>query len=209
MNKEQATRFIVFEGIDGAGKTSLIAALHHKMIAHHHEVHVTAEPTKNHIGLVIRNMLTGKIEGDERTIAALFLADRLDHLNNSAYGMLQYLEKGSHVLCDRYYLSSYAYHVPHVSLDWVINANSICAELRRPDLTLFIDISVEESLKRLHSSRAALDRFENEDRIRQVRNNYFEAMEKVKNDENLVIIDGEKPLEAVFEEVWCHVKEIL
>lgn len=73
-----------------------------------------------------------------KTIAALFLADRLDHLTHSSYGILPFLQGGTHVICDRYYLSSYAYHVPYVSLDWVIRANALCAELKRPDITFLL-----------------------------------------------------------------------
>jgi dTMP kinase len=199
--------FIAFEGIDGAGKSSLIKMLHEKMSQHQIATNVTAEPTKNYLGKHIREILSGDREGDEKTIAALFLADRVDHLTNPGYGMLAQLGKGETVISDRYYLSSYAYHVPHVTLDWVIEANSICAALRRPDLTFFIDISVEESLRRLNASREKLDKFENERRITEVRQNYYAAIEKVKADENIVIIDGERASSEVFEEVWHAVSE--
>ncbi|MBK8701120.1 MAG: dTMP kinase [Saprospiraceae bacterium] len=203
------SRFIVFEGIDGAGKSTLIKALNEKMEALGLTVHMTAEPTKYRIGRIVRSILTGESEGDEKTIAALFLADRVDHLTHPEYGMLQKLEEGTHVLCDRYYLSSYAYHVPHVTMDWVIAANSICADLKRPDLTFFIDISVEESLRRLVNSRASLERFENEERITMVRNNYFEAIDRVGQDENIIVIDGARPFETVFAEIWSITKTCL
>lgn len=197
--------FIAFEGIDGAGKSSLIKMLNEKICGLGIIAHVTAEPTKNYIGRHIREILSGEREGDEKTIAALFLADRIDHLTNPTYGMMGQLSKGETVISDRYYLSSYAYHVPHVSLDWVIEANSICADLRRPDITFFIDISVEESLRRLTASRDKLDKFENERRITEVRQNYYAAIEKVKTEENIVIIDGQRAPSAVFEEVWNNI----
>ncbi len=202
-------KFFALEGIDGAGKSTLIRALTKKMEEAGLPYHTTAEPTKNHIGKTIRSILSGEIEGDEKTIAALFLADRIDHLTNSTYGILSKLMEGTHVICDRYYLSSYAYHVPHVSLDWVINANSICAELKRPDLTFFIDISVEESLRRLRSSRNQLDRFENEDRIKQVRENYFAAMDKVGNDERIIKIDGTMPSSDICDIVWNKIQKLI
>ena len=116
---------------------------------------------------------------------------------------------GTHVICDRYYLSSYAYHVPYVSLDWVISANAICAELKRPDLTFFIDISVEESLRRLRSSRNQLDRFENEERIKQVRENYFAAMDKVGKDEKIIKIDGTMPSSDISDIVWNKIQKLI
>ena len=202
-------KFIALEGIDGAGKSTLVKALVKKMADAGLPCHGTAEPTKNHIGKTIRSILAGEIEGDEKTIAALFLADRLDHLNHSSYGILPFLQRGTHVICDRYYLSSYAYHVPYVSLDWVIAANALCADLKRPDLTFFIDIPVEESMKRLSASRNQLDRFENEVRIREVRTNYFSAIEKVKNDENILIIDGCKPSLEIVDQLWAKIRELI
>ncbi len=201
--------FIAFEGIDGAGKSSLIKMIDAKFHAINAKTHVTAEPTKNYIGKHIREILNGEREGDEKTIAALFLADRIDHLTNSAYGILSKLNNGEVVLCDRYYLSSYAYHVPYVTLDWVIQANSICASLRLADITFFINISVEESLRRLTSSRALLDKFENKQRMTEVRANYFNAIEEVKKKENIVIINGEKPQNEVMEEVWLSIEKWL
>lgn len=202
-------KFIALEGIDGAGKSTLVKALEFKMNEAGLQCHATAEPTKNHIGKTIRAILSGDIEGDEKTIAALFLADRLDHLTHSSYGILGQLAKGTHVISDRYYLSSYAYHVPYVSLDWVLSANAICAELKRPDITFFIDIPVSESLQRLRSSRNQLDRFENEARISQVRNNYFEAIERVKREENILIIDGCLPSSEIAEQLWKEIERIL
>jgi dTMP kinase len=201
-----SAKFIAFEGIDGAGKSSLIKVLYKKLSELNIHTHITAEPTNHHIGKIIRQIFSREIEGDERTIAALFLADRVEHLTHSKHGILQYLRDNIHVISDRYYLSSYAYHVPHVSLDWVIEANSICANLKRPDITFFIDISVEESLKRITSSRKDLEIYETKERITQVRNNYFQAIERVKKDENIVIINGERNIQDVAEDIWYHLQ---
>jgi dTMP kinase len=208
MNQKKGL-FIAFEGIDGAGKSSLINKIGSELDRLEKLHHITAEPTKNYIGKHVREILTGQREGDEKTIAALFLADRIDHLTHPEYGMLARLEENEIVLCDRYYLSSYAYHVPHVTLDWVIEANSICANLRRPDITFFIDISVDESLKRLTSSRANLDKYENRAKITQVKENYLNAIDKVSGVENIVIIDGERSPEIVFSEVFNIIEEKL
>jgi dTMP kinase len=201
--------FIAFEGIDGAGKSSLIKKIEGKFETINAKTHVTAEPTKNYIGIHIREILNGEREGDEKTIASLFLADRIDHLTHREYGILSKLNHGEVVLCDRYYLSSYAYHVPHVTLDWVIAANSICSALKRADITFFIDISVKESLRRLAASGKSLDKFENEKRIMEVKENYFLAIEKVKTEENIIIIDGERPQNEVMDSVWKAIKEWL
>ena len=199
-------QYIVFEGIDGAGKSTLISKLKAHFVAKGLHCISTAEPTGNPIGSMIRHILGGRIEMSEETIAALFLADRLDHLQNNTNGILKHIHAGTTVIGDRYYLSSYAYHVPHVSLDWVIKANKVCADLLRPDYTFFIDISVEESLKRITQNRQELDLFENKDRITKVRSNYKNAIEAVKGEENIIMINGEQSPEKVFEDVLSHLK---
>ena len=162
------------------------------------KVHLTFEPTKNPLGITIRKVLTHELNMSEQTIAAMFLADRLDHVQNEAYGMLKYLEDGYTVICDRYYLSSCAYHVPHVSLKWVLEAHSICTNILRPDITFFIDVSVEESLRRISLSRSTTDLFETKERLQLVRNNYLHAIEITKELDHIVIINGEQEPKAVF-----------
>ncbi len=203
----QRGKFIVFEGIDGSGKSTQVKLLTERLKQEKQAIYQTFEPTNSPIGSLIRNMLYGRIQADEKTMAALYLADRLDHIQNDTNGMLKYLEGGTHVVSDRYYFSSYAYHVPYVSMDWVVDANSECAELLRPDLILFIDISTEVSLSRLKKGRAVLDKYENFERISRVHKNYHEAIERFGSEENIVIIDGEKRLEEVTESIWKVVRE--
>ncbi|MGB0931288.1 MAG: dTMP kinase [Chitinophagales bacterium] len=205
----QRGKFIVFEGIDGSGKSTQVKLLTERLKTANYPIYQTFEPTNSPIGSLIRNMLYGRIEGDEKTLAALYLADRLDHIQNSTNGMLKYLDKGTNVISDRYYFSSYAYHVPHVSLDWVVEANSICAELLRPDLIIFIDITTKTSLERLTKGRNELDKFENFERISTVRKNYMTAMKRFEGAENVVVIDGNQSFEAVSEAIWNLVLPVL
>ena len=194
--------FIVFEGIDGSGKSTISNMLFEKINSRIGNVYKTFEPTDSPIGSVIKNILNKKIISDDKTIGALFLADRLDHIQNSTNGMLNYLNKGMHVITDRYYHSSYAYHVPMLSLDWVINANKVCADLLRPDIMFYIDISADESMRRLNSSRTFLDLFETREKMEQVILNYKEAIKREGKKDNVVIIDGHKSVKEIFDEVW-------
>ena len=202
-------KFITFEGVDASGKTTLSNMLCRKLHDYQLTTYKTFEPTDGPIGSLIRNILNKRIAMDEKTIAALFLADRLDHLNNPVNGIIQYLEKGISVISDRYYYSSYAYHVPHLSLDWLIDANKACAELARPDIVFFIDISVEESMRRLKSSRQSLDLFETSERISLVRENYQAAIKKEGKKDNVVSINGERKVEEVFDEIWKYCVQLL
>ncbi len=203
------SKFIVFEGIDGSGKSTLSNLLNDKLKEMGESVYKTFEPTDSPIGSVIKNILNKRILSDDKTIGALFLADRLDHIQNPVSGMLNYLEQGKHVISDRYYYSSYAYHVPMLDMDWVIAANKVCADLLRPDIVFFINISAKESMKRLSASRSFLDLFETQEKMEQVIINYKKAIQKEGKNDHVVIIDGERSVEEIFDEIWGLTKLLL
>ncbi|MEM6696822.1 MAG: dTMP kinase [Bacteroidota bacterium] len=157
---------------------------------------------------MIRQVLNREAKMSEKTMAALFLADRLDHIQNEENGMLSLIEQGVTVVSDRYYLSSYAYHSAHVPLDWVIAANGECAKLLRPDLIFFLDITPEASLERIRKSRAFLDLYETEERLTKVRDNYFKAMKKIEAEENIVILDATQEEDVIFEQIKKEVESL-
>ena len=80
--------FIAFEGIDGSGKSTQLKLLKQKFEQAGSKVYTTAEPTESPIGKIIRDIFSHKMEADHRTIAGLFVADRLDHLLNKTNGIL-------------------------------------------------------------------------------------------------------------------------
>src|ERR1700710_663257 len=182
--------FIAFEGIDGSGKSTQVKLLTQKLEAAGLKVYTTCEPTDSPIGKIIRDIFSHKIEADHRTIAGLFVADRLDHLLNKTNGILKNLEEGYTVITDRYYFSSYAYQSTHVDQDWVIKANSLSADLRRPDLNIYIDISPELSIDRLNKGRESIELYETLENLQNVRDKYFEIMELLKAEEKVLIVDG-------------------
>lgn len=202
-------KFIVFEGTDGAGKSTQVQLLCDRLKEEQIAFYNTFEPTYSPFGSLIRNILGKRIKTDEQTIAALFVADRLDHIQNDVNGMLHYINSGVHVIADRYYLSSYAYHSTHVDLDWVIAANSICADLLRPDLILFFDLLPEKSMERLQKGRKELDIFETKERLTLVRNNYLKAIEKVRAFENIRMLDADNSVQKIEEEVWNIVSKLV
>jgi dTMP kinase len=197
--------FIAFEGIDGSGKSTQV-----KLLAAHLEkagikVHITCEPTDSPMGKLIRDVFNHRMEADHRTIAALFVADRLDHLLNKTNGILKMLEEGYTVITDRYYLSSYAYQSPYMDLDWVIAANSLSAELLRPDLNIYIDIPPEISIERLNKGRSSIELYETLENLQNVRNKYFEIIERLKDQERILIIDGNRSADAIAADIWKNV----
>ncbi len=95
-----------------------------------------------------------------------------------------------------------------MSLDWVIHANSLSAELLRPDLTIFIDVPPEVSMKRLSEGRDMIQLYESLENLNKVRAKYFEAFDKLKDDEKVFITDGNRPPEIIFNDIWNKVYSI-
>ena len=201
--------FIAFEGIDGSGKSTQVKLLKQNLENAGLKVYTTCEPTDSPIGKMIRDIFNHRMEGDNRTIAALFVADRLHHLLNKTDGIIKMLEEGYTVITDRYYLSSYAYQSPYIDLDWVIKANSLSANLLRPDLNIYIDISPEVSIERINKGRESTELYETLDNLRVVSGKYKEVMELLKDEEKVVRIDGNHDAEIIADDIWNTVSEQL
>jgi len=200
--------FIAFEGIDGSGKSTQVRLLAEKLQQAGHKVFCTSEPTKSPIGLMIRDIFKHKFEADHRTIAGLYVADRLEHLLNKKDGILKKMEDGYTVITDRYYFSSYAYQGTHMSLEWVIEANSLSADLLRPDLNVFIDITPELSAERITAGRNSIELYENIENLRNVREKYLESFELLRLKENIFITNGNRKEEEIAKDIWDAVSQI-
>lgn len=187
-------KFIVFEGIDGSGKSTQMRLLSEYLRAHGVPNLCTHEPTESPFGALVHDCMSGKAETGEYTIAALFAADRIDHVQNPAYGILKELAAGNTVLCDRYYFSSFAYNGGCVPLKWVEELNRPAMELLRPDLVIFIDIPPEKSMERV-ARRSERERYETLERQQKTRENFLSVFEKYGNVENIVIIKSEEDKE--------------
>jgi len=197
--------FIVFEGIDGCGKSTQARLLDERLKQEGIPVHLTAEPSTRPIGKMIRDIFAQRMNADDRTIAALFVADRLDHVINHEEGILSKLEMGITVISDRYYLSSYAYQGALVPLEWVMNANALSVELAKPSLHLFIDIPVELSMERISTSRTELEPYETHENLLRVRETYLQVIDQLKEKEHIVKIDGTQPVDWISKRVWEEV----
>ena len=196
-------KFIVLEGIDGSGKSSQIGPLVKRLEGLGLPCRADREPTGGPVGSLIRQIFTGRVTADNRVIAALYAADRIDHLVNEVDGLCAVIDQGITVVSDRYYFSSYAYHSVDMDMEWVIHANSISADLLRPTLTVFLDVPVETALERIHQNRFVEEIFDQEDRLRKTRELYFRAFERLKDVENVAVVDGVGTPEQVAQRVWA------
>ena len=198
-------KFIVLEGIDGSGKSSQTVPLVRRLGELGVPCRETREPTGGPVGSLIRQIFTGRATADNRVIAALYAADRLDHLVNEVDGLCAAIDRGITVVSDRYYFSSYAYHSVDMDMDWVIGANSVSADLLRPTVTVFLDVPVETALERIRQNRYVEEIFDREDRLRRTRELYFEAFARLRDVENVAVVDGSGSREQVARRVWAAV----
>lgn len=199
-------KFIAFEGIDGSGKSTQIQLLADRLKSEGIYCYTTMEPTDSPIGSLIHQILTGRIKTDNKAIAALFAADRLDHLLNDVNGIMAKISNGTPVITDRYYFSSYAYHSVDVPMDWVITTNEQSRNLLQPDATVFIDVDPDTAINRIKQNRSHLELFEKKSRLIQVREKYLEAFEKLSGVENVIIIDGNRAQEEIATDIWENIK---
>ncbi len=209
MNEKTSGRFLVFEGIDGSGKTTQVQKVYQRLKNQGRDVTATFEPTDGPIGSLIRQMLSGEMPTDQRTIASLFAADRTDHLVHPETGIRKLMDQGKTIVCDRYYFSSYAYHAQYIDMDWVIQANSLNADILRPTATLFINVDPDVCIQRIQASRESLEIYEKIDIMKKVRDNYFKAFDRLKHQEAVIIIDGNDTPENVAEKVWDQVCQLV
>lgn len=200
-------KFIAFEGIDGCGKTTQFNMLTARLSKLGLRCYGTKEPTDSPIGSLIRQILTGRIKADNRVLANLFAADRADHLLNEIDGIYHKIKNGTTVITDRYYFSSYAFHGVDMDMDWVISMNDVSSNILRPTVTIFLDITAEKAMQRIKSTRFHAELFENEERLRLVRQKYFEAFAKLKDVENVAVIDADADVDTVAERVWEKLSE--
>ncbi len=199
---DRKSLFIAIEGTDGSGKSTQAKMLAERLVLEGHKVHHTFEPTDGHIGKLLRSILKGEKSVCQESIAALFLADRLDHLLNPVNGILKLLADGYIVITDRYYFSSYAYHSVYTEMEWVMACNSKCAQILRPDVHLFIDVTPEVSMSRISANREIPELYETNEILTKVRNNFLKAIEITSSEEKVLILDGNRAMVDVADEIY-------
>ncbi len=202
-------KFIAFEGIDGSGKSTQVRLLSDRLRKEDIPFYVTMEPTDSPIGSLIHQIMTGRVKTDNKVIAALFAADRLDHLLNDVNGIVEKINNGMNVIMDRYYFSSYAYQSVDVPMDWVIHANEQSSAILRPTVNIFIDIDPDTALERIAKTRFQKELFEEKSRLALVRQSYIEAFDRLQGVEQVAVVDGNGSTQEVARDVWEIVKSYL
>lgn len=194
-------RFIVLEGVDGAGTTTQAGRLTDRLRASGASVVQTAEPTDGPVGSLVRRVLRNEHgAADPQALPWLFAADRADHI---ARLVCPALASGTWVVADRYLPSSLAYQSLDRSMEEIAVLNQ---QFPLPDLTLLLRVPAEVAMERITSRGAGRDRFESRETLERVARAYDAAMAWVAaRGGRVVTLDGTQSPEAVEAEVWGQV----
>ncbi|HEX4355194.1 MAG TPA: dTMP kinase [Polyangiales bacterium] len=206
--------FIVLEGVDGAGTTTqvsqLSAALRDKLA-----VRETREPTVGPVGALLRLAINGRLVTPGplgvhapgwKTLALMFAADRLDHIESEIAPLLA---EGVCVISDRYYHSSVAYQSRNAdagpdAIDWIRTINR---HARAPDLTIVLDVSAGTAGKR-RRQRGGVELFD-DDALQIELTEFYRSLERHFPGELIAHVDGEASVEQVASSVRALVEQKL
>ena len=175
--------YIVFEGIDGAGKSTQIQLLKEWLEDNGFRVETLVEPTDSDVGKLIRRILQrpdAATDSVQKTLGLLFAADRMlimDKLN----------DESKVIISDRSFISSLAYQQP---AEWIEVLNKYA---KRPDLLLLLDLDVKKSVSRTSGQ----DTFENEEFLTNVKANYLKLVENYTHE----IIDANNGVNKVSSDI--------
>lgn len=175
--------YIVFEGIDGAGKSTQIKLLKEWLEANGLEVETMVEPTDSEVGKLIRKILQrhdATTDRIQKTLGLLFAADRMLIMDKLS-------DDKKVILSDRSFISSLAYQEP---AEWIRELNKYA---KKPDLVLLLDLDVKTSVARTSGE----DEFENEEFLTNVKANYL----KIIKDFNHEIIDANNGINKVSSDI--------
>ncbi len=154
------SKFIVFEGIDGSGKSTQCAQLAASLQARGLPCHSTYEPHAGVVGSYIRDILkapTRFLHNDARlrdgVLAHLFAADRYEHVYSKG-GICELLSQNTIVICDRYVYSSLAYQGDVQLQELVRKLNQ---DFPSPDCVFYFDIDIERALTRITRAKDSME----------------------------------------------------
>ncbi len=194
-------KFIVIEGIDGAGSSTQADSVVGYFRELGKKFHLTKEPTNSLIGGLIRGQLTNDWKSSPECLQLLFAADRAHHLEKE---VIPLLIKGVSVVSDRYFFSTMAFGAMEIkNQDWLLMLNK---PFVLPDLTFLLEVSPEVAIKRIRQNRFSIELFEKKEKLKKTWQNYKKLAKKFKN---VYIIDGEKPIQEISYEIINKVKRVL
>lgn len=190
-------RFLVLEGLDGAGTTTQAHLLLDRLTAAGVTAEVHKEPTDGPIGTIVRAFTDGRLDLEAETVALGFAADRIEHTAR----IRELLARDVWVVCDRYVASSLAYQTSQgLDFEWVRTLNARAAA---PDATIFVDTPVAVCVERL-AARGEFNTgpFDRAERLEHARELYLQAFDSDVPLGRVVTVDGAPDPDAVHAAIW-------
>lgn len=193
--------FITFEGVEGAGKTTVVQAIAVALRERGASLLITREPGGSELGQELRRLLLGtSMDLDPLAELCLFLADRAQHV---AKVIRPALARGDIVLCDRYTDSTLAYQgsARGLDMDQLRLLNQVVTARLVPDLTLLLDLPVEAGLARVASRKTLVG--ESESRIDDEKVSFHQSVRRgfhriaELEPERVRVIDAQAPVGTV------------
>ena len=203
-------KFIVFEGLDGCGKSTQLENLRKRLStlcrpAGKRKVYATREPSDSVPGLICRGISKKTIFVQHETEALLFAADRYEHIKSE---ILPQLNAGNHVLCDRYFLSNFDYKSLNNDVNTILQYNLASMNMLIPDLTVCFDVTPEDCERRRAAERATEEKYENVERAKEIRERYMQAIDFLKDwNKEILLINGMGDSEQIFEDLWIELSQ--
>ena len=201
-------KFIVFEGIDGSGKTTQAKLLAQMLEKNGETVVLTAEPTSLSTGKLLRQALSGSIKKSECEMALMFVEDRIAHNKCPDTGIDALVEAGVTVICDRYYYSTLAYQGQSTDYGWVKSMNLLCPDIRKPDMCIYIDLLPSQSLERISKGRDSVEIYENLETLTRVREQFLSVIRDLEKDDRIIVLDGYRAEKEIADDIAAAVKSI-
>jgi dTMP kinase len=192
---------VVFEGLDGAGKTTQINLLKDWFEKNNKIVYNTKQPTDFYRkDKRVRNYLDKGIVPNMYSIALLAAADRT-YQNEAEIKPI--LSKGINIISDRYLYSSLAFFKARgIEYEEIIRLNK---NIEKPDVVIFLDVKPKKALERIKIRDGENIKFEEKDdnTFIQVRNNFLEVLPK-----DTLIIDSSKSIEEIHKIIINHIENM-
>lgn len=189
---------IAIEGIDGSGKSTIANYLKEELEKEGFRVVVYKEPTNSVHGQKIRQSFNNRLDAHKEL--ELFLLDRKHDVEKN---ILPALKKGYIIVMDRYYYSTIAYQGARgIDIDKIKKMNEKIAP--KPDLVIILDVKPEIGIRRIKERGDKPNKFEDLEYLEKVRKIFLEL-----KDDNIVIVDANKNIEFVKNEVLRVIKKFL
>ncbi len=202
MESNARGRFVVVEGIDGAGTTTQVARLAERLRPGARPVRTTREPSDGPVGTLVRQVLTGRIVTPNGkapgwpAMALLFAADRMDHVESE---IEPWVTGGGIMISDRYDASSLAYQsvssgrAGDGTVDWIRSLNR---HAPRPDLTIVLDCPADLAAARRESRGEAAQLYE-QNEVQQALAAFYRDLARHMPNDRITLVDAAGSIEDV------------